>query len=131
MLKKIKKFRKLPMNRFTSPIISLFSPLFSIFALFLFSQAPATCCRLRKIFYLCSAERQRLCAPSATQTYFLMKVYSLLFLGSKSGKFQHGQGKQHTRHLVLVHVGHPLFPTPIRVWGIVYLTIGIPEPRTR
>ena len=31
------------------------------------------------------------------------------------------QGEQHTRHLVLVHVGHFLCPTPIRVWGIVYL----------
>lgn len=60
--------------------------------------------------------------PADVSAYKILSESVLAFiLGSKSGKFQSQQGRQHTRHLVLACVWGNCTPFPIRVWGIVYL----------
>ena len=49
----------------------------------------------------------------------------------KSGKFQWNKESNHTRHLVLVTFVAYSMLRLIRVWSIVYLFQGIPEPPFR
>ena len=60
---------------------------------------------------------------------YILSESVLAFFFLEIWKISMQQEKQHTRHLVLVSIMAAFLPhIPIRVWGIVYLLQGIPEP---
>ena len=72
------------------------------------------------------------CGLSARQDIFVDESVIAFILEWKSGKFQLSKDSNHTRHSVLVTIMAAFLPhTPIRVWGIVYLLKGFPEPPFR